>query len=108
MPSRTDLTAIVVKQDNVTVNAGDLTFDMASDVSNGNSLTATGKEILLAYNSDTTAHTFTVSSIPDHLGRRGDIANYSVAAGKHAVIDMAVLEGWRQSDGKIYVTSSNA
>jgi hypothetical protein len=107
--AQTALTVTVLKQNNVAVNAGDLTVTMnASDTVNGNSFPCTGNEIILVQNTDTVAHTFTVTSVADALGRTGDLAAYSVAASGIAAIQESVVQGWRQSDGNIYMTSTSA
>lgn len=106
--ARTALTVTVLKQNNYAVQAGDLAVTLASDVANSNLFASTGKEVLIAQNTDSAAHTFTVTSLADHLGRTGDIAAYSVPANSIAAVECSVLEGWRQSDGNIYLSSSNA
>ena len=53
----------------------------AADASNFNyALLATGKTFLLAMNTDSGAHTVTVSSVADEKNRKGDITAYSLAA----------------------------
>lgn len=92
-------TAIAInalKQNNVNINAGDLAVtETAGDTVNGLSFSSTGKEVLLVRNTDAVAHTFTITSIADHLGRTGDVANYSVPANSVVAIQMSTLEGWR-------------
>ncbi len=105
---RTALVVTTLKQDNYAVQAADLAVTMASDVVNLNSFPATGKEVLLAQNTDASPHTFTVTSVPDALGRTLDIATYSVPATSLAAIEFSILAGWRQADGNIYLSSSHA
>jgi hypothetical protein len=92
----TALTPVTLKQNNYAVVAGDLTVNLvACDNANGNSFIATGQEILLVYNSDSAAHTFTVSSVPDNLGRSDtSLTAYSVAATSYAAIQMKSTAGW--------------
>jgi len=99
---QTALPPVVLKENNYAVQAGDLTLalDTADNV-NGNSFPFTGREILLVQNPDASAHTFTVTSVADSLGRTGDLGPYSVAATSIAVIDMDTLAGWRQANGTI-------
>jgi hypothetical protein len=107
--AQTALTVTVLKQNSVAINAGDLTVTLAaSDTVNGNSFPATGNEILLVQNTDVSAHTFTVTSVPDSLGRTGDLAAYSVAASGIVAIQESTVSGWRQVDGNIYLTSTSA
>lgn len=106
--ARTALTVTQLKQNNYAVQAGDLLIPFASDVANGNKFLATGQEILIVQNTDSAAHTFTVVSIADHLGRTQDIATYSVAAGASAAIQLSTMEGWLQTDGNVYLNSVDA
>jgi hypothetical protein len=107
--AQTALTITPIKQNNYSVQAGDLTVNMAaSDAVNGNSFPATGREILLVQNSDAAAHTFTVTSVPDALGRTLDIATYSIAANTIVAIEMSQLQGWIQVNGNINLVSTSA
>jgi vancomycin resistance protein YoaR len=106
--ARTALTITTLKQNNYAVQAGDLAVTLASDTVNLNAFNATGREILIVQNTDTAAHTFTVTSVADALGRTGDIAAYSVPATSVAAIEASVLAGWKQADGNIYLASTNA
>ena len=106
--ARTALTVVNLKQNNYAVQAGDLAAPLASDVANMNAFAFTGKEVIVVQNSDAAPHTFTVSSLPDHLGRTQDIAAYSVPATSLAAIEVSVAEGWKQADGNIYLQSSHA
>ena len=59
----------------------------------------TGKTVLVAMNTDSGAHTVTVSSVADDKNRKGDITTYSLAAitGTTPVIAMFgpfVTAGW--------------
>jgi hypothetical protein len=93
-----------------TVGAGALAITFtAADVSNGNSFPITGREVLLIWNSDSIAHTVTLTSVTDLRGRSGDVTAYSVAATSYAAFNFrAGLEGWRQSDGTIHFSASDA
>jgi hypothetical protein len=106
--ARTALTVTQLKQDNYAVQAGDLAIPFASDAVNGNKFVASGQEIIIAQNTDASAHTFTVASVADHLGRTQDITAYSVPANSSVAIQMSALEGWKQSDGNVYLNSSDA
>jgi hypothetical protein len=107
--AQTALVVTVLKQNNVVINAGDLVVTMtASDTVNGNSFPATGNEVLLVQNTDVSAHTFTITSTPDVMGRTSDLAAYSLAASAIVAIQEANLGGWRQVDGNIYLVSTSA
>jgi hypothetical protein len=98
----------VLKNNNYAVQPGDLVIPLASDATNGNKVNCSGQEILLAFNSDTSAHTFTITSVPDRLGRSGDLTSYSVAGGAIAALALSTVEGWKQSDNTIHIQSDNA
>ena len=85
----------------------DLTF-AAGDAENGNYFTFTGKEIIIAYNSDATnPYDVTLTSVDDPYGRDEDIVK-EVAAEEYAIFEASDLTGWRQSGGQFYVTVENA
>lgn len=98
----TALTTVVLKQNNYAVVAGDLTLTFtACDNTNGNSFVSTGREIILAQNTDTSSHTFTVSSVADALGRSDtSLTNYSLPASSTSAIEMKYQTGWIQSAGQ--------
>ncbi len=106
----TGLTTVVLVQNNVAVTAGQLTIPFtACDASNGNSFTATGREILLVNNSGGSPFTFTVSSVADQLGRTDtSLTTYSVAAGVTTGVQMKYLVGWVQNGSQtVNLTCSN-
>jgi len=80
----------------------------AADASNGNSFVSTGRELLLVQNSGGSAYTVTVSSVADTIQRTGDITTYSVGAGLFSMFGPFLQPGWKQSDGTVLVTASNA
>jgi hypothetical protein len=90
------------------ITAGSLAITFAAcDATNGNSFTATGREVLLVFNSGGSAYTFTVTSVADSLNRLDtSLTTYSVAAGAYAAVEMKNLTGWIQS-GAINMTCSN-
>lgn len=103
----TALTTQVLVQNNVAVTANQLALTLtACDAVNGNSFISTGREVIIADNTDSTAHTFTVSSVPDQLGRSDtSLTNYSLAAsgttGSFSVIQFKWQTGWLQSGGQV-------
>jgi len=107
--------ATIVKQNNYAVIAGDLNLaPVAMDAVNGNYFNASGKEILMFLNTDTSTHTVTVSSTADSLGRLDtSLTTYTVpvAAGGLSgisVVDMTNLTGWVQSGQTVNLTTSSA
>jgi hypothetical protein len=93
---QTALTPVTLKQNNYAVVAGDLVVTpVVMDAVNGNSFIATGQEILLFQNTDSAAHTITISSVTDALGRSDtSLTAYSIAAAGIAMIQMKTLVGW--------------
>lgn len=107
--THTPLSTLGGKGSLYTANAADVTLTAAS-VANKEQVVHTGKEVILAYNSDpTNPYTVTISSIADAaLGRTGDIATYSLAAGELGAFGPFPADGWRQADGYLYFEASNA
>lgn len=73
----------------------------------------TGKELIVARNSTTTPRTITITSAPDTFGRTGDITTHALAGGTSTTPGLGVnvygpfpVEGWRQTDGKLYFSAS--
>lgn len=80
----------------------------AADVANGNSFSCTGHEVVLVQNTDSGSHTVTVVSAADPFGRSGDITAYAVAAGLFSVLPFFSTTGWKQSDGTIHLSATDA
>jgi hypothetical protein len=109
--SQTPISTTVLKQNNYAVAAGDLLLTMtAMDASNGNSFTATGREILLFQNTDSSAHTVTITSVADALGRSdSSLTSYSLSATPGlSAIQMKYLPGWLQANGSDFLATSSA
>lgn len=106
----TPLTPQVLKENNYQVIAGDLALtETACDNTNGNSFPFTGREMLVVHNSDAVgAHTFTVTSVPDALGRVDtSLTSYSVPLSSIAVIHLDAVAGWRQTNGTILLACNS-
>lgn len=80
----------------------------AANTSDKQQTAHTGKVLILAHNSGASPHTVTITSTPDHLGRTGDLTAYSIGAGEYAVFGPFKLEGWVQTDGKLYFEANHA
>lgn len=81
----------------------------AGDAVNGNAYRSTGREFVLARNTDgTNPQTVTIHSEPDPFGREGDITAYSIPANGFAIFGPLPVEGWQQSDGNVWIDVSNA
>lgn len=79
----------------------------AADVANKNQVTLTGREIVLAHNSGAVAHTITVTSAQDPYKRTGDVTA-QIPAGEYRVFGPVALDGWMQSDGRLYLEADHA
>jgi hypothetical protein len=111
MAARTALTVQDIKGAfaAIAVGGADITF-AAADATSKNYFPCTGKEILIAYNSDeANPYTVTITSVDDEKGRSEDIAAYSLAAGDYAVFGVGLTnaKGWKQTSGQIYLEASN-
>jgi hypothetical protein len=94
-----------------TVGSGALAITFtAADTTNGNSFPMTGHEVLIVYNTDSSAHTITINSVADQLGRTNDITSYSVAATSHAAFNFRNgITGWQQpSDLTVHLQANSA
>lgn len=105
--SHTPLTALGTKTSAYSAGAADLTMT-AADATNKEQVAITGQELVIAHNTGASAYTVTISSVADDQGRTGDVATYSLAAGDYAIFGPFGLEGWKQTDGKLYFEASNA
>lgn len=76
------------------------------DLANGNRFLATGRELLLVYNSGASPYTVTVQSKAVN-NREGDAAA-TLAAGAYRIFQMFPTEGWKQDDGYVWVDVQNA
>jgi hypothetical protein len=93
---------------NYAADAADFT-PTAADAANGNHYVSDGTEIVVAENTDgAAAHTVTVTSQPDALGRTKDISAYSLGANEKAVFGPFAPLGWRNSSGQVLVSADSA
>lgn len=91
----------------ISANSLDFTF-VGGNSADGYQFDATGREIILAWNTDDdTAYTFTVVSTVDENGRTGDITSYSLGFGEVSGVGPFPLKGWAQTNGKININSNN-
>jgi hypothetical protein len=90
--------------------AHDFTF-AASTAATTDAWTCNGADILIAYHSGSAgAHTLTIASQDDEKNRSENITDYSMAAGDFAQFGCGLTnsKGWKDSSGKITVTTSDA
>jgi hypothetical protein len=107
---QTALTPVQLKQNNYAVVAADLLVTpVAMDASNGNSFPLTGQEILLFQNTDSSAHTITISSVADSIGRTdSSLTGYSIPANGIAMIQVSQIAGWSQPGALMFLATSSA
>ena len=89
----------------VAANSLDFAFT-AGDAVNGLQYQATGREVVLVRNINAGSQTFTLLSVADEFGRKGDITTYSLAAGEFAVL-IPPLKGFQQADGSVWIDVSH-
>ena len=92
------------------ISAGNLQFTWTAGNTGGDTITITGREILLAWNSGASSYTVTIASQVDAQNRTGDISAYSVAAGEFIAFTGGLTNqpGWKNtSTGLITITPSN-
>ena len=89
------------------VVADSLDFDFtAGDAVNGLEYVASGREVVIIGNLNVGAQTFSLLSVSDEFGRKGDIAAYSLGPSEFAVL-VPPLKGFQQADGKIHIDVSH-
>lgn len=79
----------------------------AADVANLNQTQHTGAEVLIVRNTGASPYNFTITSVPDELGRTEDVVD-SIAASEIRFYGPIPVEGFRQSDGMLYFQGANA
>ncbi len=79
----------------------------ATDPANGNYFVATGREIILIRNDDVASQTLTVSSVDDPYGR-SESWTKAVAAAAYACSQLFPIIGYRQTNGQVYIDSTDA
>jgi len=104
MPDRTPIVKTTLLGD--AVNAGVIGQLQGADIALKNRFVATGREIVVALNTDAGAQTVTVTSIADSMGRVQDIAAFSLDPDEIAYFGPFHLEGWIQSDGYVHLEAS--
>jgi hypothetical protein len=81
----------------------------AANATNKEQFVSTGKELVLAWNTDAVnPYTVTINSQACEHGRTGDITAVSLAAGVWRVFGPFPVHGWRASTGYVTLEASNA
>lgn len=93
------LTTFVLPQNNATITAAQLTVTLtACDNVNGNTFNATGREVLIMQNSDTSPHAITITPVADpYGGTNTSLTAYSLPASSVSAVQMKYLIGWASS-----------
>lgn len=79
---------------------------LPADVANMEQTILTGKELILARNSDFGPNNITFSSVNDPFNRIKDIV-YQIQAAEESVFGPFVTTGWKQLDGFLYFQADN-
>jgi hypothetical protein len=91
------------------VDAGslDIAFTAVDDQPDRETPLVDGKTVVLAMNTDSVAHTITITSVADVINRTGDIEAYSIAAGKVAKLGPFKSAGWAHTGAKLFIDVSD-
>jgi hypothetical protein len=79
---------------------------IAADATNGNYFVASGRDVLIVYNSDVSGQTLTINSAPDASGRKADLIAYPIAAGGFMQMFISAASLFTQTDGTVQLTAS--
>lgn len=90
----------------VAATQADLLFTATDDPTSRQTVISDNKTVLLARNTDSVDQTITITSVLDSQNRGGDIAAYTVAAGKIAAFGPFRLTGW-SNGGQLYIDVSD-
>jgi hypothetical protein len=92
----TALSTQVLVLNNAQVSAGGLLLTLtACDNTNGNTITSTGREVLLVQNTDSSTHTITITPVADpYGGLNTTLTAYSLAATSFSAVQLKYQIGW--------------
>ena len=76
--------------------------------SSGNQWVLGGKDLVIVEETGGGGQTITFTSVNCAHGRTGDIAAYALGANEFAVFGAFNVEGWRQTDLKLYFEANSA
>jgi hypothetical protein len=88
-------------------SAGVVAAFAAADVPNGNAFVSTGRELVIAFNSDSSSHNVTITSQPDDKGRLGTIVE-AIAAGAYRIYGPLAKTAWANSSGNTLISADSA
>lgn len=104
--ARNTLTKTEASRNGFPTDGVTLTFE-AANTTDKEQVALTGKEIVIAHNTNAGAQTVTITSV-SYLGRTGHITADSIAAGAMHIYGPFDLRGWKQADGYLYLEASSA
>lgn len=103
--ARQTLTKTTVPGPNPT--AGVAVTMTAANTTDKEQYTVADGDVILVHNTGLSSRTYTVTSVADPFGRTGDVSGVSIAAGAIHALRVG-LEGWRQTNGYVYLEANNA
>lgn len=87
----------------------------AADAVNGNYFVASGRDIVLVYNSDSATHNLSILSAPDTCtGRKADVTGYTIPASTdattkgHVTFTVLPTSVFTQTDGTVQISADSA
>ncbi len=91
-------------------NVADITMNPTTGLSgdNGDEVVSSGKDLFYVRNTQAGTQTITFTSVDDPFNRQEDITAYELLTGEEAIFGPFPVEGWRQTDGKLYFETSHA
>lgn len=81
--------------------------ETAENTTDHSQFSLTTRDIVVIHNTGASTYTYTVTSVADERGRTGNITTANILAGAIMLLGPLSLEGWRQTDGKLYLDASN-
>lgn len=90
----------------LSAGSADFAFTAVDDPTDRQAALTDSKTTVIAHNTDSSAHTITITSVADQFNRTGDIAAYSIAAGKVAHFGPFKTVGWGHS-GQLWIDVSS-
>lgn len=79
----------------------------AADAVNFEETAHTGREVIVFRNSGSTTRNITITSVADNRNRTGDIT-FTLANGASKFVGPLGIEGFRQTNGKLYFQADHA
>ena len=90
----------------IVAEAQDLGLEASDDV-NGNYFVPSGKDLIIALNTDVGAQTVSIDCAPDEYGRDGSVPAYRIGADEGAFFGIITKEGYDNAN-QINITVSDA